>query len=71
MGNKSLLRVSSGDIDFELDYQIEDNCKIVEIIPPFLKTKGTRFGFLYIDHKFKKKTREEADGFLRKEIEKI
>ena len=31
MGNKSLLRISSGNVDFELDFQTEENCKIIGV----------------------------------------
>ena len=71
MGNKSLLRASTGDVDIELDFQVHNKHKIVRVTPPLFKTKGTRFGFLYIDHEFKKKTREEADDYLVKEIAKL
>ncbi|HAZ14506.1 MAG: hypothetical protein A2X86_00415 [Bdellovibrionales bacterium GWA2_49_15] len=70
MGNQSMIRVSSSNIDFELDFQTENKCEIIRVLPPLFKSRGTRFGFLYIDHKFKKKSREEADDFLKKEIEK-
>ena len=68
MGNKSLVRVSSGNIDFKFDFQITDKAKITRIEPPLLDAQSTRFGFLYIDHQFNKNTREEADNFLTKEI---
>jgi excisionase family DNA binding protein len=70
MGNKSLLRVSSGSIDFELDFQVEKDPGIIKVSPPLFDSKGTRFGFLYIDHEFNKITRAEADEFIRKELEK-
>jgi len=71
MGNKSLLRVSTEDVDIQLDFQIRDNHKIERVIPPLFKTRGTRFGFLYIDHEFTKKTRQEADDYIAKEIAKL
>lgn len=71
MGNKSLLRVSSGNIDFEFNFQIENKAELEVVQPSLFDTKGTRFGFLYIDHKFEKKSREEADEFIDKEMERI
>ena len=70
MGNESLVRVSCGNIDFEFDFQTIKKVGIIRIEPPLLEAQGTRFGVLYIDHQFKKKTREEVDEFLRKEIKR-
>jgi len=70
MGNKSLLRVSSGKLDFELDFQKEEKFEILKVSPPLFDARGTRFGILYIDHEFKRKSREEADKYLKEEIEK-
>lgn len=68
MGNKSLLRVSSCNVDFEFNFQNESEFKVIKVIPPLFNSVGTRFGFLYIDHKFSKKSRDEANDFIIKEI---
>lgn len=68
-GNKSWLRVESGDLALKFDFQTEPGQ--AGFVMPFVRAPGTRFCLVLIDGEYRDVSRAEVNAQLRQLMETL
>lgn len=69
LGNRSMMRVETGDICLSMDFRDKEN-PIIRFKEPMADVNGTRFGLILIDTNFEKTDRKAVDVLISERVGK-